>query len=152
MPHSSFFKKHDPEFVHNDSNTLQVEFGRLANRCGWTKKNKKYPRQWVKCLTEELKCYVYQIIDEDGDKLSNMRLLCERYANKTPSSIGACEKALRHVHINLVDWIDSQRYGEEPRRFRSYRDLENYTRENNRFFPKKILNDVPIMKVFLRAF
>ncbi|EGE03662.1 hypothetical protein TEQG_02693 [Trichophyton equinum CBS 127.97] len=150
MPHSQYFQKRDPNFQHNDSNALQIEFGHLANRQGWTKKNQKYPRQWEKCLREELAYHVYQIVDEHGDKLSNLRLLCERYLNETPASIKACKKALRRIHINLLDWIESQRRGDEPHVFRSEKQLRHYTRKHKRYFPKKILDDIPIMKVFLR--
>ncbi|GBF64345.1 hypothetical protein TMEN_7037 [Trichophyton mentagrophytes] len=119
MPHSQYFQKRDPNFQHNDSNALQIEFGRLANY-------------------------------EHGDKLSNLRLLCERYLSETPASIKACKKALRRVHINLLDWIESQRRGDEPHVFRSENQLRHYTRKHKRYFPKKILDDIPIMKVFLR--
>ncbi|EEQ27410.1 hypothetical protein McanMca71_006317 [Microsporum canis] len=152
MPHSTFFSFHDPDFRHNDENSLKVEFGRLANRRGWTKKNGQYPRRWSQCIEQEFQYHVFCIIDEDGDKLSNMQLICQRYFNETPPSIRACEKILRKVHINLLDWLDARRCGDEPHVFRSYRELKAHTEENKRYFPKFLLDDVPVMKVFLRDF
>lgn len=102
MPHSQYFQKRDPNFQHNDNNSLRIEFGRLANRQGWTKKNQKYPRQWEKCLREEFAYHVYQIVDEHGDKLSNLKLLCERYLNETPASIVACKKVRIPIHQDVL--------------------------------------------------
>ncbi|KAK2882396.1 hypothetical protein FQN49_000399 [Arthroderma sp. PD_2] len=150
MPHSAFFKHHDSQFRHNDNNSLRVEFGRLANRCGWTKANGRYQSFWRTCLYEEFRYHVFSIIDETESKLRNMQLLCQEFCNETPPSITACEKRLRKVHINLNDWIDAQRRGDEPHLFRTYNALKEYTQESEKIFPKSILKRVPVMKVFMR--
>ncbi|KAF3491171.1 uncharacterized protein GIQ15_00688 [Arthroderma uncinatum] len=151
MPHSTYFEAHDPGFIHNDKNPLRVEFGRVANRRGWTKAKGNYQRQWKTCLIAELAYHVDNIVDGTGDKLENMQMLCREYCNEAPPSITACEKKLRKVHINLLDWIDAQRREATPHIFRTHNALKEYTQSTKKFIPKSVLKSVPVMKVFMRG-
>ncbi|KAK2750724.1 hypothetical protein FQN57_002797 [Myotisia sp. PD_48] len=154
MPHSTYFKEHDSKFKHNDSNTLEIEFERLATRKGWHKKG-QWSKFWRLCIAAEFKYHVYQIVDADLSKLEQMQRLCTEFgvtdAEKT-RSIAACNKALNKIYINLFDWIDACRRGEAPHVFRTYKQLQQYTTEMEKIFPKKIIKRFPIMKVFMKDF
>ncbi|KAJ6518095.1 hypothetical protein C8R47DRAFT_960244 [Mycena vitilis] len=72
-------------------------------------------------------------IDDLGNLQSLCRLLC---VDPIPENIYECRKAVRGVHVNLVDLVDWGRMGAAIHKFETEQDLAEYTKRTEKYFPQ----------------
>ncbi|MCJ1254184.1 hypothetical protein MMC24_001998 [Lignoscripta atroalba] len=136
-------------FTPKPHETVEKEFNRLANIRGWIAGTKKYHQEHRRCLYSEFDTHVGMIVVDDN--LNSWQSLCLEVGVSTiPGSITQCKKALKKVHVNLVDLIDSRRRGLEVKSFPSYQALRTYTIEQNKFFPKARAKRDGVLKILLK--
>ena len=59
-------------------------------------------------------------------------------------------QALKNVHVNVVDLIDSRRKGKKVKVWPSYAALQDYTFHHKKFFPKHIAKEDGPLRCLLR--
>jgi hypothetical protein len=59
-------------------------------------------------------------------------------------------KAIRKVHVNIVDLIDTHRTGEKVKTFRNAGALGQYTKSTGKVFPKRAAKTDVLLKALLR--
>jgi hypothetical protein len=125
-----------PNFTHNSHAPLLAEFSRLANLRGWAPGSKKYHKEHGRCLLSE---FTFHYGDNE-ERLAGWQALCYEVKMRTvPDTITQCRKALKRVHVNIVDLIDARRTSRSAKKFPSRNALRQYTFsfEIPKFFPKK---------------
>ncbi|KAI1143580.1 hypothetical protein F5Y05DRAFT_157947 [Hypoxylon sp. FL0543] len=50
-----------------------------------------------------------------------------------------CRKVLKHVWVNIVDFLEDIEAGREPHLFDSQNELSSYTRRTKKFYPKSMM-------------
>ncbi|KAI9676361.1 MAG: hypothetical protein M1817_000518 [Caeruleum heppii] len=145
MP-SGYFDRF-PTFDADPEGPLLDQFAALAIARNWKPGTKKYHKNRQACLEQESAL----AFTEDATKLQTWQALCEEVGIKSvPDSIKKCKKALRTVHVNIVDLIDSRRAGTSVRRFKSRAALIEYTRETNKIYPRALAKADGFLKALLR--
>ncbi|GAO15884.1 uncharacterized protein UV8b_07771 [Ustilaginoidea virens] len=87
----------------------------------------------------------------EEDKLETLQTLCGKLSlSPVPETITACKKAVRRVHVNIIDFIDSQRTGRPVRAFKTEARLRRYTGDTEKFFPKDEAKERPLLRYLLR--
>ncbi|KAJ7679433.1 hypothetical protein DFH06DRAFT_1166616 [Mycena polygramma] len=77
------------------------------------------------------------IFGSNVDDLGNLQSLCRLLGvDPIPGNIKECRKAVRGVHVNLVDLVDWGRMGSAIHRFETEQDLAEYTRTSQKYFPQ----------------
>ncbi|PGG95019.1 hypothetical protein AJ79_10317 [Helicocarpus griseus UAMH5409] len=143
---SDFFSRF-AGFKPNPSVSAKDEFARLAHNRNWKENGGKYQKEWAKFIAWEFsKHYGPQVT-----KLENWQSLCHEVGIEDGiESITKCKKALRSVHVNIVDLVDARRTGKKVKTFRSEAALRNYTLRTERIFPKKAAKGDGFLKALLR--
>ena len=133
----------------------------------WSQGSKKYKGERAKFLVSQFDAH----FGTDATKLENWQALCVELGIRSPiESITQCrkvipkifhhfsryyktncEKALSKVHVNLVDLVDSRRTGKKVKRFSSPGELQNYTANTRRIFPKDAAKEDGFLKALLRT-
>lgn len=54
------------------------------------------------------------------------------------------------THVNLIDLVDAQRVGSQAETFDSVDELEDYTRQTDRFFPRHVASSDKLLYALLR--
>ncbi|KAL8675078.1 MAG: hypothetical protein Q9168_000561 [Polycauliona sp. 1 TL-2023] len=149
MPQSTFFNRY-PQFRQVHTNRIDVEFQRLALRQGWVKRTTEWKVRRGDCLQAE---YELQLghIQPNGDR-RDWQALCQELGVSIHGdpSITQCKKALKRVHVNLLDLIDARRTSEVAQRFPSAGTLAQYTRDRKRYFPLGKAKEDSLKKILLR--
>ncbi|KAL8736637.1 MAG: hypothetical protein Q9166_000003 [cf. Caloplaca sp. 2 TL-2023] len=148
MSQSTFFDQY-PRFRQDNAAPILDEFRRLSQTQKW---GNKFPQWRVKrkeCLLAEFELHFGSV--ESNNKLVGWQGLCQelRIHGNLPS-IKKCKKALKQVHVNLLDFIDDRRAHRQPHIFRSARELADYTVDYNRRFPLKDAKEDSLIKILLR--
>ncbi|KAF2202904.1 hypothetical protein GQ43DRAFT_479509 [Delitschia confertaspora ATCC 74209] len=135
-------------FTPNSKAGLPTEFKRLARHMCWVPNSDEWRKYREEAYTSEFEFWY----GSDSTKLERWQQLCEEVGiSPAPPSITKCRKALRGVHINLVDLVNCRRSGfGRPRRFQSYQQLRNYTL-NRRTYPKEAAKKEGFIKELLRV-
>ncbi|KAI9846703.1 MAG: hypothetical protein M1837_003758 [Sclerophora amabilis] len=160
-PTSAFFEDF-PDFAHDPAApSLEREFRRLAIHRGWAQGSKTWKQQHGRCLVAAFKAN----FEEGSTKLQRWQALCREVGLGSTvtegvggggggsglESITACKKALKNVHVNLVDLIDSRRTETQVHRFPSKAALQAYTRaDKRRVFPKAAAKKDGFLRALLR--
>lgn len=70
------------------------------------------------------------------DKLQGWQDLCNDVGISIGNSVTQCKKALKNIHINIVDLLQAKKAGRQPIRFATRRALISWTLEDKgRIFP-----------------
>ena len=86
-----------PNFDHDTSASILVEFGRLSIHQDWKVDSKKYRKNMNACLREEFKYYY----GADQSRLAHWQSLCvEVGVLPAPSTITQCKKVALDIHIS----------------------------------------------------
>ncbi|KAH0598160.1 hypothetical protein MHUMG1_04532 [Metarhizium humberi] len=139
-----------PDFDYEPTNEVWSEYRRLVKRYGWNTKSqeeKEANASFRIALVEQFG----SIYGTDENKLEALQRLCGKLGiDPIPTSITACKKAIKRIHVNIVDFVDSERTGEPVRKFGSVGKLAKYTWENGKVFPKKQAKRNSLLRFLLR--
>ncbi|KAG2164808.1 hypothetical protein VTO58DRAFT_107801 [Aureobasidium pullulans] len=129
---TSYFDRF-PSFIHNSRCSVRDEFNRLAKTQKWDDEEKE--RQRAKCYNEELDSHFAKL--NITSKLERLQHLCVELDVEPLDTICQCKKALKKIHVNLVDLMNARRTKKKVRQFATCKQLVKYTLESNKVYPKK---------------
>ncbi|KAJ7615257.1 hypothetical protein DFH06DRAFT_1062785 [Mycena polygramma] len=133
-----------PNFVHNPTAPLGQEFKLLAAQRGWS--GAQYKREWERCAREEFSHH----FGRDENRLAGWQALCATVGvRKVPESIKKCKQVLRHIFVNIYDLLDAKRTGQPVKKHTSANALREYSRDEEKIYPKKSAKKNPFLKVWL---
>jgi len=90
-----------------------------------------------KQLNHAMVLYFKATFGSDDKSVRSWNRICRCLnMHSPPYNVRKCVHAIRKLHINLVDLIDSARIEQVVKRFRSKQALKAYTYEEEKFFPK----------------
>ncbi|KAF7367751.1 hypothetical protein MSAN_00839100 [Mycena sanguinolenta] len=142
---SSYWNAH-PNFVHNPAAPLQQEFNRLADQNGWDPDKAQYKREWKRCGQEEFAHH----FGRDENRLAGWQAMCATVGVKeVPESIKQCKQVLRTTWINIFDLLDAKRTGRPVKKHASAKALREYTKREDKIFPKKDAKKNRFLKAWL---
>ena len=161
---SSFFDAY-PSFAANARAPIQQEFRRLARHMSWTKH--KYRRKQAACYAAELAAHWDD--ESEGNHDSRLRCwqsLCEELGVEAGTSIKRCKtvrdssntsntatdasQALRRIHVNIIDLMDSRRMGTTVRTFRTANQMMAYTRQTGKIAPLHVVKGDGFVSTLLK--
>jgi hypothetical protein len=153
--------------------SLIAEFNSLALQNKWKKTSSKYNKQRGNFVRHKFEVHFGSNISG----LGGWQALCEAVGiADIPSSITQCKKVrtphppkrglfsrfsnpdlmslffqlLKKVDVNIYDLVDAARTGTVARTFTDTRQLEKYTKENGKVFPKAYAKQNKLLKFMLR--
>ncbi|KAI1107502.1 hypothetical protein F4804DRAFT_161907 [Jackrogersella minutella] len=86
-----------------------------------------------------------------GDLEDWRRLMVDLGLSGTFTSKTQCRKALQHVWVNIVDFLEDVKEGRQPYRFENEKALRKYTRKTKRFYPKSLMpKGSPLRSLFAK--
>ncbi|KAI0355124.1 hypothetical protein OH77DRAFT_1403657 [Trametes cingulata] len=137
-------------FDRDPTASLEDEFRRFAHANGWGKKSARYKR-------ERRNFYASAVIEDftsfwgsSDSRLQAWQELCRHLGLTTiPTSIRGCKKALKPIHVNLIDLVDSKRQNTTPEIFPSEDALAAYIRRTGKIFMKDRAKANPLLRQFL---
>ncbi|KAI0071288.1 hypothetical protein K474DRAFT_640090 [Panus rudis PR-1116 ss-1] len=150
-PLSSFFARY-PRFHYRPRSPARKEFQRMCDVLGWTGDAFKDERDQAYDLFQKAMVQQFnEIYGMDERNITSWQYLCEILRiDPIPSTPGKCRHAIRGVHVNLVDLVDTHRTGEEVQLFSSLEELRAYTHDTRKFFPLHDAHAGGILKYLLR--
>ncbi|TWU71430.1 hypothetical protein ED733_002233 [Metarhizium rileyi] len=139
------------QFNYDATSEVWTEYRRMVQHFGWQPKGRRENtanNRFRAALVQQFG----QLYGTDESKLETLQRLCEKLElYPVPASVTACKKAIKKVHVNIIDFIDSERTGEPVHKFRSVRQLAQYTQDNDKFFPKKQAKKNNLLRFLLRG-
>lgn len=91
------------------------------------------------------------IYGTDPDNLENWQKLCHVLnIEPAPTRLEACRERVRRTHVNLVDLVETANTGLPVKVFENLEQLQDYTVENERFFPKYSAYHGGLLRFLLR--
>ncbi|KAJ6576979.1 hypothetical protein DFH09DRAFT_813114, partial [Mycena vulgaris] len=91
------------------------------------------------------------IFGTDVHDLFNWQSLCTVLElEPIPKTMWECRQAVRGVHVNLVDLVDSQGTGLPVEKFKSQEELAVYTKMTRKWFPQARAEDEGLLVFLLR--
>ncbi|KAI5276212.1 hypothetical protein E4T47_00861 [Aureobasidium subglaciale] len=141
---TSYFDRF-PNFAHNPRCSVRDEFNRLSKTQKWDFEEKD--RQRAKCYNEELEGHFASLgIDTQLDRLKH---LCVEVGLEPLDTVTQCKKALKKVHVNLVDLMNARRTDKKVKQFATVKKLRKYTLESGKVYPKEDAK-CEVVKVLLK--
>jgi len=151
-PLESFFA-HYPLFTYTPTESAPTTaFARLVQQLDWAPdapERTAARRLFREALTEQFNW----TFGSDARDLGAWRTLCGAVGlDDSLASVTQCRKALRSVHVNLVDLINPARItrGDPVRRFESVRALAKYSKSSKKIFPKEVAKAGGVLRALLR--
>ncbi|KAL6903960.1 hypothetical protein GGI43DRAFT_399274 [Trichoderma evansii] len=139
-----------PQFEYDPQEESWPAYHRLVEFIGW-KTGSKQERKARENFRRALVGQFGQLYGADENKLEVLQNLCAKIGiSPVPSTITACKKAIKKVHVNIVDFVDSERTGEPVPTFGSLKQFREYTKENSKVFPKKEAKNNGLLRYLLR--
>lgn len=87
---------------------------------------------------------------EDAEDFSNWRRLCQVLGLKAPGTMKSCRKLVKSTHVNLIDLIDAFGNGKQVTLHKSEKDLREYTRQTERYFPRERIGRDGVLRYLRR--
>ncbi|RDW63577.1 hypothetical protein BP6252_11122 [Coleophoma cylindrospora] len=144
-----FFAQH-PSFRHDSSAPIWSEFYRMCDDFDWVRQDP----EMLEAKREFKSAMVLQFNRIYGKSERDMRSWKKlfRALNITPVPIDlkACRKVISKTHVNLVDLVDAPRTGASVMIFPSLTELQDYTIESGKFFPKSHAYAGGLLRLLLR--
>ncbi|KAJ5193595.1 hypothetical protein N7449_009737, partial [Penicillium cf. viridicatum] len=133
--------------THNPDLPISVAFGLVALQRGWKPGSKNWKKNWNTCMNSEYD----RLIGCRVSSLATWQELCTKVGIEDYfTSINQCKKALAHVHVNIVDLLDSWSTDATPVRFKNKEALAAYTKASKKFFGRHIAKQDKVLRVLLR--
>jgi len=86
----------------------------------------------------------------DVNDIESWRKLCLALDVTPPEGLQACRKAVRKLHVNLVDLIEDESVNAPVTIFKSLDELREYTIETAKYFPKESAYAGGVLRYLLR--
>ncbi|KAL7924579.1 hypothetical protein ACQKWADRAFT_271065 [Trichoderma austrokoningii] len=138
------------QFDYDPQEASRVAYNRLVAFFGW-KKQSKQERKARERFQIAIVGRFEQLYGADENKLDILQTLCEKIGiSPIPGTITSCKKAIKTVHVNIYDFIDSEQTGEPVRTFDSLNQFRAYTKKNGKVFPKEDAKDNALLRFLLR--
>ncbi|KAI0648426.1 hypothetical protein C8Q79DRAFT_906310 [Trametes meyenii] len=139
-----------PLFQRNLTAPLETEFLRLATQRGWDPDSARYRNERFRFYGNAVLQDFTKHWGDNDSRLEAWQALCRHLGkNGVYTSITQCKKALKHVHVNLIDLVNSKNSACKLQIFKSASELAAYTRETTKIFPKGRAKANPLLKQFL---
>ncbi|CAG7558098.1 unnamed protein product [Fusarium equiseti] len=91
------------------------------------------------------------IYGTDPDNLESWQKLCHVLnIEPVPTRLAACRECVRRTHVNLVDLVETANTGLPVTVFETLEQLQDYTIDNGKFFPKQSAHHGGLLKFLLR--
>ncbi|KAI0823873.1 hypothetical protein BC628DRAFT_1420612 [Trametes gibbosa] len=137
-------------FQRDPTAPLADEYRRFALARGWGKKSARYKKERVNFYGAAVLQDFTRFWGDNASRLDAWQELCHFLGvHECPASITQCKKALKHIHVNLVDLVDARRRNIKPKIFTSRSELASYIVETRKIFPKAKAKANPLLKQFL---
>ncbi|KAG5961367.1 hypothetical protein E4U56_003927 [Claviceps arundinis] len=134
-PMDLFFSRYS-HFDYNPHSQVWSEYNRL---CGYFRWDKGSPTEKTarKLFRQALVDEFGAIYGVDDNKLDVLQKLCEKLEiNPLPQSIADCKEVIQAHYVNIVDFVDCERTGVPIHKFADLEQLQDYTIETGKIFPK----------------
>ncbi|KAG5992481.1 hypothetical protein E4U52_002793 [Claviceps spartinae] len=134
-PMDLFFSRYS-HFDYNPHSQVWSEYNRL---CGYFRWGKGSPTERTarKLFRQALVDEFGAIYGVDDNKLDVLQKLCEKLEiNPLPQSIADCKEVIQAHYVNIVDFVDCDRTGVPIHKFDDLEQLQDYTIETEKIFPK----------------
>ncbi|KAI0668367.1 hypothetical protein C8Q78DRAFT_1046767 [Trametes maxima] len=139
-----------PLFQRDLAAPLETEFLRLAAQHGWNPDSARYRNERFRFYGDAVLQDFTRHWGDNDSRLEAWQALCYHLGKAGPyTSIIECKKALKNVHVNLIDLVESKNSARKLRKFTTARALAAYTRETMKIFPKRRAKENPLLKQFL---
>ncbi|KAK2592853.1 hypothetical protein QQS21_009456 [Conoideocrella luteorostrata] len=148
-PINLFFERY-PRFNHSPTNEAWSEYHRMVHSLGWKEKSKreKVARKRFRVAVVE---QFGQMYGTDENNLNSLQRLSEKlHISPVPDSIKSCKKAIEKVHVNIMDFVDSERTGDPVVTFKNPKRFREYTVATGKIFPKKEAKESSLLRYLLR--
>ncbi|KAG8725503.1 hypothetical protein FRC12_001368 [Ceratobasidium sp. 428] len=145
----AFFSQYSG-FQYDPSQSVVSEFKRLKQTAEWRRghinRNKGY-----KLYNLALVLQFNETYGIDGNDLASWQNLCRVVrVQGVPGTVGACKKAIKKIHVNLVDLVDQPNTRVTVKRFKNRFTLSEYSVAEQKIFPKNWAKAGGILKHLLR--
>ncbi|KAH9173557.1 hypothetical protein EDB89DRAFT_1958493 [Lactarius sanguifluus] len=146
-PLEGFFSQFS-NFQSQPSNSPIVEFDRLCETYQWERND---PER--KAAREEFQIAMRKEFDNlygsDEKDIKNWHKLCYVLRiDPVPNTLWKCRAEVLEKHVNLVDLVHGSK--EEVRIFKTERELSEYTKETEKYFPKESAVDGGVLRALRR--
>ncbi|KAG6116486.1 hypothetical protein E4U13_001817 [Claviceps humidiphila] len=134
-PMDLFFSRYS-HFDYNPHSQVWSEYNRL---CGYFRWGKGSPTEKTarKLFRQALVDEFGAIYGVDDNKLDVLQKLCEKLEiNPLPQRIADCKEVIQAHYVNIVDFVDCERTGVPIHKFADLEQLQDYTIETGKIFPK----------------
>ncbi|KAG5917826.1 hypothetical protein E4U42_007102 [Claviceps africana] len=149
-PIDTFFKQYQ-QFDYNPHAEAWSEYRRMSAFLKWTRNSKK-ERKANHLFREAIVAQFGALYGVDEKKLDDLQRLCEKLEiSPMPQCISSCQKAVRSVHVNIMDFVDCERTGRPVRKFTHLGQLQRYTRSRDKFFPLQEAKGSSLLRFLLRT-
>ncbi|KAG5943118.1 hypothetical protein E4U59_000653 [Claviceps monticola] len=134
-PMDLFFSRYN-QFDYDPHSKVWSEYHRLCKFFGWNKgstKEKTERKLFRQALVDEFGA-IYGV---DDNKLDVLQRLCEKLEiNPLPQTLTDCKEVIQAHYVNIVDFVDCERTGKPIPKFVGLEQLQRYTIETEKIFPK----------------
>ncbi|PLB51004.1 hypothetical protein P170DRAFT_474551 [Aspergillus steynii IBT 23096] len=138
------------DFEHFPDAPITEEFNRLAKLRQWKEGSPTWSKQWNRFVNLE---YNRLVGKRELVTLEDWQILCEQLGLEgSLPSIKQCKKAMKTIHVNIVDFLEARQMGTTPQRFETKEDLAEYTLTTKRFFNRKVVKGDRILRELLKVF
>ncbi|OAP63864.1 hypothetical protein AYL99_03091 [Fonsecaea erecta] len=144
-----FFAEY-PEFDYDQSAEIWREFYRMCDGFGWRGRNDE-KEEAKERFKSAMVLQFNDLYGTDRDDLNAWQGLC-RILNifPPPTELDECRKRVRRTHVNLVDLVDAPRTGARVEVFTNLEELQKYTIDTGKYFPKEDAYAGGLLKFLLR--
>ncbi|KAH7377615.1 hypothetical protein BKA66DRAFT_422029 [Pyrenochaeta sp. MPI-SDFR-AT-0127] len=137
-----------PDFNYRNGMPIVQEFYRMCDFFNWERSDERKRAAHDDFKTAMVHTF-NTLYGTDADDIDAWHKLCVALdISPLPVNLQECRKAVQKVHVNLVDLVDSR--GEQIEVFDSLEDLQDYTIETGKFFPKESAYAGGVLKALLR--
>jgi hypothetical protein len=166
-----FFEEY-PDFDYNATAEIWMEFNRMCDDFDWDSDDyemREARRKFKAAMVQEFNA----LYGTDMDDLSSWQKLCHVLnIQPVPDQLKECRQVrvyclsffhcqstwlslgfyqrVRQTHVNLVDLVDTPRTGAAVRVFPNLKELQNYTIQTEKYFPKEDAYAGGLLRFLLR--
>ncbi|KAG5939811.1 hypothetical protein E4U60_000743 [Claviceps pazoutovae] len=134
-PMDLFFSRYS-QFDYDPHSQVWSEYNRLCGYFRWVKGSpteKTTRKLFRQALVDEFGA-IYGV---DDNKLDVLQRLCEKLEiNPLPQTLTNCREEIQAHYVNIVDFVDCERTGKPIPKFVGLKQLQRYTIETEKIFPK----------------
>ena len=165
---TAFFAEY-PEFNYDSTAPVTQEYRRLTQESDWmprSQEDKKAKAAFGTAMGKQFASFYGSSIHD----IKAWKALCEALGvDPIPKTIAECrdvrtevlpcpcchitvhvQQLIKSTHVNLVDFIDTRITGDPIKIFKTEKELRDYTRENDKYYPKQSAKESGVLRYLLR--